>query len=155
MGPDEARKGWGRKPLFVTAVTNGAGGGEGGLGKESIACHGCDKWGWMRRGRAGGGSHCLSWLCQMRPEEAREGWGRKRLFVIAVTDGAGGGDGGLGEETTVCHSCDKWGWRRRGRAGERKPLFVTAVTKGARGGEGGLGNATIVCHSCDKWGRRM
>ena len=39
----------------------------------------------------------------MRPEEAREGWGRQPLLV---TNGAGGGEG--------------WGMQ---------PLFVTAVTK--------------------------
>ena len=64
----------------------------------------------------------------MGPDEAREGWGGKPLFVTAVKDGAGGGEGGLGG----------------------KPLFVTAVTNGAVGGEGGMGRETTVCHSCDK-----
>ena len=91
----------------------------------------------------------------MGPEEARVGAGMQPLFVTVVTNGAGGCEEGLGGETIVCHSCDKWGWRRRGMFGERKPLFVTVVTIGAGGGEGGLVNAAIVCHSCDKWGRRM
>ena len=50
MGPEEAREDRGTKPLFVgrqpllvTAVTNGAGGGEGGLGNAAIVGHSCDK----------------------------------------------------------------------------------------------------------------
>ena len=93
------------EPLFVTAVTNGAGGGEGGLVNAAIVCHGA--------GEGEGGLGDATTACHSCDEagRAREGWGGKPLFVTAVEYGFG---------------------RRCGRAGRRQPLLVTAVTNGTR-----------------------